>query len=96
MLQHPDLVVCGHCKKEVVKTYLKKSGRFLIYTDEHGNRWSGGKCPECYKKYKVKYDAKRRLKQGFTPIGATIKCEICGKERVMIRGRKKQCCQGNT
>jgi hypothetical protein len=87
-----DIVLCGVCRKECTKTYSKVRGRTAIFVDEHGEEWSGRRCPDCYKAYKTEYDRKRRLKLGHAPIGASVPCSTgCGNTVSVGNGTHRTC-----
>jgi len=97
--KHPDETVCRCCGEKRIKTYFKPDGNGRnIYVDEFGERWYGKKCPVCYKKYKLKYDEKRRIKLGHRPFGSVDKCQMCGATFLVKIGSTKCCtdCKSKT
>ena len=83
--------ICKHCSCEKEKIFLKTYRGAAVYVDAVGNRWYGSRCPECYKGYKLTYDAARRLEKGHTPIGAQIACSKCSALHVMENGGCRVC-----
>lgn len=87
-----DRVYCGECRKECTKTYSKLRGRTEVYVDELGREWSGRRCPDCYKEYKLKYDAKRRYRKGHAKLGSSVPCSAgCGSTVSIGNGTHRTC-----
>ena len=96
--KHPDETICRCCGEKRVKTFHKPDGNGRnIYVDEFGERWYGKKCPVCYKKYKLQYDEKRRIKLGHRPFGSIATCD-CGARFVVKVGSTTKCseCKSKT
>jgi hypothetical protein len=92
-----DKQFCIHCTVKKDKIFTRYVGTKRIYADASGAEWSGSRCPECYKKYKLEYDAKRRKKLGHDAIGTIRICEECSAQFKIVNGSTKLCsnCRGN-
>lgn len=86
-----DKQYCIHCTEKVTKTFSHMRGRCRIYVDDTGREWSGNRCPDCYKKHKLTYDAKRRLKKGHRPLGTIAICEQCEGQFEVVVGSTEKC-----
>lgn len=87
-----DIVYCGICRKQRTKTYSKLRGRTAIFVDEQGEEWSGRKCPDCYKQYKLDYDMKRRQRLGHAKLGSSVPCSTgCGNTVTLGNGTHRTC-----
>lgn len=90
--QHVDLCICRHCGEKKVKTFGKVNAqKRIVWVDQFGERWYGKKCPQCYLKYKLKYDAERRVEKGHRPIGSTTNCKDCSIRFVVRVGCYTRC-----
>jgi hypothetical protein len=87
-----DEQYCLHCTEKRTKIFSEYRKTKRIYRDEKGAEWSGNRCPECYAKYKKQYDAKRRLKKGFIPLGTIRVCETCSYQFTVEKGSSNLYC----
>lgn len=86
-----DEQYCIHCTEKRTKNFSHLRGSQRIYRDENGKEWSGNRCPDCYKKWKLEYDAKRRLKKGHAKIGTIAVCEECSAQYEIVNGSQTIC-----
>lgn len=88
--------ICQGCGGEKDKIFLKHYRTATIYTDAEGNRWYGRSCPDCYKKYKLAYDAERRATKGHMPLGILRPCKECRSLYKLENGASPYCgeCRG--
>lgn len=91
-----NIQLCQLCNKEKEKIFFKIYRGVSIYTDSLGHRWYGKRCPDCYKEYKLEYDAKRRLSKGHKPLGSEVTCTRCGNPHLLENGSSMICkgCRG--
>jgi hypothetical protein len=82
---------CLHCTEKVTKIFSHMRGAQRIYRDDDGREWSGSRCPDCYKEYKLLYDAKRRAKKGHLKIGTIAVCEQCSGQFEIVNGSHRIC-----
>lgn len=93
-----DEQYCIHCAEKCTKIFSHLRGAQRIYRDELGREWSGNRCPDCYKKWKLEYDAKRRAKKGHRKLGTITVCRQCSGQFEVVNGSKKIClpCRGKS
>lgn len=86
-----DEQFCIHCTEKHTKIFSHLRGTKRIYCDADGREWSGSRCPDCYKKWKLVYDAKRRAKKGHVKIGTIAVCEQCSGQFEVVNGSQRKC-----